>query len=359
MIEFNLMQIFDDLPFPAVIYLVVDDGADFIFEHVNKESRNVDGIDLDLVIGKKITECFPGVEEFGLLKTMHDAFHSGKREHLPTTLYQDEKLSGYRENWVFRLDDKRVMAIYQDRDDYIKIYESLEEQKTIALQSAQLASVGEMSASISHEIRNPLTIITGRLRILLRKLPEYNKEDIYNELEKMKLDTKKIATIMNSVLNLSRGFHEESKEETTAEEIVNNCLPYIENFVEKYQVSLSTSTSISIGTSFECIPIQVQQVVTNLLRNAIEHVYDMEEAWVHLETFIKDGEIHFMVTDSGPAIPDEIKGKIGTKLFTTKGKKGTGLGVFLSRKIAQEHGGSLTIDNINNHPCFDFHFPIV
>lgn len=358
MFKFDLLKIFNDLPHPAVIYKAVDDGDDFLFVEVNLESQATDGIDLDKVIGKRLTECFPGVREFGLLDVLKTTYLTGQRGHLPTKMYQDNKLTGHRENWVYKLDDDHVIALYHDRDDYIRIYNSLEEQKTIALESAHMAQIGEISASISHEIRNPLNLISGRIQLLLMQLESLSKDEIKMFLSKMHEETKEITTITSSVLDLSRGSHSTNKVEIEPIEIVNKSLPYFSKKLKKFKVDLKIESLINDEIKLNCIPIQIQQILTNLISNSLESVASINSPWISLIIKENNGFLQFIISDSGDEIPQELLTKIGTKLFTTKGNQGTGLGLYLSKKIAQEHGGELRVSNKNSHPCFELSLPL-
>ena len=90
-------------------------------------------------------------------------------------------------------------------------------------------------------------------------------------------------------------------------------------------------------------PVQIQQVLINLIRNGIEAVRGRDERWIRIAAHIEDGRLLFEVEDSGPGIPKE-KVRDLFKAFSTSKKQGLGLGLAISRSIAQNHGGDLLVE---------------
>jgi C4-dicarboxylate-specific signal transduction histidine kinase len=109
-----------------------------------------------------------------------------------------------------------------------------------------------------------------------------------------------------------------------------------------------------------CREVQIEQVLLNLLQNALDAVTEQAgEKWVHLAAVVRDGAVEFSVTDSGPGIPLQLRTRIMEPFFTTKDVgKGTGLGLSLSRRIVEDHGSKLELREENGHPCFSFRLPI-
>src|SRR4029077_10772522 len=90
---------------------------------------------------------------------------------------------------------------------------------------------------------------------------------------------------------------------------------------------------------------QVTQVLLNLLSNAYDAVENQDERWVRIAVDIHDDEVQIGVLDSGPGVPDDIAARIMEPFYTTKEiGRGTGLGLSLSKGIAEAHGGRLELD---------------
>ncbi len=107
-------QLIDTIPGGIAVFEAVDDGRDFIFLDVNRAVEVIEGAGRDTMLGRRVTEIFPGIEEFGLLEVLRRVWDTGRPEHLAPAFYQDPRRSGWREYYVYRLPDGEIMAIYND-----------------------------------------------------------------------------------------------------------------------------------------------------------------------------------------------------------------------------------------------------
>ena len=112
--EQRFRQMFESMSSGVVAYEAVDDGEDFVFTDVNTASERIEGIGREQMIGKRVTEVFPGIREMGLLTVFRRVWQTGNAEHFPLSLYQDGRISSWRENFVYRLPSGEVVAIYED-----------------------------------------------------------------------------------------------------------------------------------------------------------------------------------------------------------------------------------------------------
>lgn len=96
------------------IYAAEDDGEDFIFLDFNRAAELSDKFKREDVIGKRLTDSFPGIREFGLLAVLQRVWKTGQPEHFPATFYHDDHISGWRDNYVYRLPSGEVVAIYDN-----------------------------------------------------------------------------------------------------------------------------------------------------------------------------------------------------------------------------------------------------
>ncbi len=113
----------------VAVYEAVDDGADFVFKDFNRAGERIDDIRRGDVVGRRLTEVFPGVEEFGLLEVLRRVWRTGESERFPLEFYEDDRTQGWRDNYVFKLPDGEVVAVY---DDLTK-----EKQQEIALRESE------------------------------------------------------------------------------------------------------------------------------------------------------------------------------------------------------------------------------
>ncbi|REE28868.1 PAS domain S-box-containing protein [Methanothermobacter defluvii] len=129
--EERYRELFENINTCVAVYEAVDDGEDFIFTDFNRAAEETEMIKREEVLGKRVTEVFPGVEEFGLLDVLRRVYRTGNPEHYPLTQYQDERISGWRENFVYRLPSGEVVAVYEDRTKEKQLQEELEEKEKL------------------------------------------------------------------------------------------------------------------------------------------------------------------------------------------------------------------------------------
>ena len=112
--EARYRELFDHMSSGVAVYEAVDDGNDFIFKDFNKSGQRIDNMGKEEFMGKRVTEVFPGVKDFGLFEVFVRVWKTGQPEHYPVTLYKDERVSGWRENYVYRLASGEIVAVYDD-----------------------------------------------------------------------------------------------------------------------------------------------------------------------------------------------------------------------------------------------------
>lgn len=108
-------QLLDHLDSGVAIYQAAGEGEDFVFLDFNPAAERIDRISRAEVIGRRVTEVFPGVREFGLLGVLRRVWLTGAAERHPVSHYRDGRIDGWRDNQVFRLPGGEVVAVYEDR----------------------------------------------------------------------------------------------------------------------------------------------------------------------------------------------------------------------------------------------------
>lgn len=107
-------SLFHNSPSAIAVYQAVDEGEDFIFTDFNLTAQKSDQIERDKVLGKRITELFPSAEELGFLDHFREVWKTGKTKNMGVTQYKDDRIEGWRENIIYRLNTGEVVAIYND-----------------------------------------------------------------------------------------------------------------------------------------------------------------------------------------------------------------------------------------------------
>jgi len=112
--ETRFRQLFDSMLSGVAMYDVRDNGKSFFFKDINHSAERLDKVLKKNVVGKKVEDVFPGVVDFGLLKIFFKVWKTGEPVNFPIKEYNDERISGWRDNYIFKLTTGEVVAIYND-----------------------------------------------------------------------------------------------------------------------------------------------------------------------------------------------------------------------------------------------------
>jgi len=110
----ELQELFNNITCAVAIYQAVDDGRDFILADFNQTAEQIENVKKEDILGKSITEVFPGVKEFGLFDVLQQVWKTGQPQHLPVSLYRDDRISGWRENYIYKSSSGHVVAVYNN-----------------------------------------------------------------------------------------------------------------------------------------------------------------------------------------------------------------------------------------------------
>ena len=112
----------------VAVYSACDEGRDFVIRDFNEAAGRLDKVTREQAVGKKVTEVFPGVRDFGLLDVMRRVWETGNSELHPLALYEDGRISGWRESSVYKLPTGEIVAAYQDVSERVRLQKSLSDQ---------------------------------------------------------------------------------------------------------------------------------------------------------------------------------------------------------------------------------------
>jgi len=125
--EERFRNIFDNMGSCAAVYEAVNDGEDFIIRDFNKTAEKKEKVTKEKIVGKSVLKMFPGVKEFGLFDVFRKVWKTGKPAYHPVTLYVDNRISGWKENYVYKLPSGEIIAIYDDVTERKKVEKELED----------------------------------------------------------------------------------------------------------------------------------------------------------------------------------------------------------------------------------------
>ncbi|MCK5036445.1 MAG: PAS domain S-box protein [Candidatus Sabulitectum sp.] len=112
--EQRFHALFDEISDGVAVYEAVDDGSDFVFVDINSAAQKMEGVSSEDIAGHKVTDVFSGVEQFGFLDVLRRVWKTGVSEDHPVSLYEDDKVSYWRKNSVYKLPSGEVVAVYSD-----------------------------------------------------------------------------------------------------------------------------------------------------------------------------------------------------------------------------------------------------
>jgi len=242
---------------------------------------------------------------------------------------------------LFNDDGTRQGLVIMGRDitDKKLMIKELAESQERLRRSEKLSVVGELSASVAHEIRNPLTSLKGFVQLLQM---EDEKHQFYYQI--MLDELNRINHIVGELLLLAKP--QALKVTTVAiQKVLFDVISLLSTEASLYNVQIE-SVFPEEEMLIECEPNQLKQLFINLIKNSIEATQNGGTIWVSIAQF-GDGQLSISIKDNGCGISNERLAKIGEPFYSSK-EKGTGLGLTVSFKIVQAHKGTIHFDSQKN-----------
>ncbi|GAG32105.1 unnamed protein product, partial [marine sediment metagenome] len=112
--ENRFRELFNHISSGVAVYEAKDNGKDFIIRDFNRAAEKIDKVNKEDIIGKSVLKVFPGVKDFGLFKVFQEAYKTGKPQHHPISLYKDQRITGWIENYVYKLPSGEIVAVHDD-----------------------------------------------------------------------------------------------------------------------------------------------------------------------------------------------------------------------------------------------------
>jgi two-component system sensor kinase FixL len=207
----------------------------------------------------------------------------------------------------------------------------------------RMNSLGEMAAILAHELNQPLTAISNYVRgarTLVARL-ELKDDSLLDAVEKAGDQALRAGEIIRRMRGLISRNDIEQRPESLAEMISE--IDFIITLVAR-EANVTVTYNLSEGLDQVLADrIQIQQVVTNLVRNAVEAMRDGPQRKLEISARPQDGDWLICVEDSGPGIAKEMEDRLFTPLASSK-EKGMGLGLSISKTIVENHKGALWVE---------------
>ncbi len=364
-----------------------DDDRTLTMIAANPASEKLTGVPVTEVIGKTLDENFPGLREKGIPQKYAEVVRTQNPIEIENIYYGDNRVveAAYSvkafplPNMQVGVSFENIMGRKKMENELIsknreleKTLEKINEINTQLILSEKMASLGEITAGVAHEIKNPLNFITGNIEPLKRDVA-----DIFEILEKYEglvtdLQLKKVLEgieniksemdfdlLFNEIQKLMEGISDGANR---MREIVKSLGSFtrkgddsfvthnIHQGIESTLILLGNKTKdrITIHKEFgqisdiECQPEKLNQVFMNLLSNAIQAIEGKGDIYIKTGS---DGEnLSITIRDTGLGMSKDVQKRIFEPFFTTKELgKGTGLGLSISFTIIEQHGGTIIV----------------
>ncbi len=227
-------------------------------------------------------------------------------------------------------------AFFQDLRDL----KQLEKEK---LESERLAAVGQTVAQLAHGIKNILTGLSGGMYAIKSGINSGSEQRLTKGWDMLDRNVDRMTVLVRGFLNYSKK-RVLKVEAVTPKEIAGDIFSLYEAAAEKEGIHLLFEAQEDIS-KVNMDPAGIHTCLANLVSNAIDACKDSskDNCTVSLRLKEKSDSIVFEVEDTGSGMTPETKNKVFTNFFTTKGLGGTGLGLLVTRKIVQEHGGKIDV----------------
>jgi signal transduction histidine kinase len=218
-----------------------------------------------------------------------------------------------------------------------KVYRELQDSFEQLKRADRLSAIGHLSASLAHEIRNPLASIEGSTDIL--EQPHISDEMRKEFLGVIRKESRRLNRLLTNLLDFARPRKPELQLVDPAR-LIESVTSLVAPTAERSGITLERRVPSST-TLVQCDPEQLKQVVLNLTINAIQAMAGGGK--IELSVTASDGSVRISVRDEGPGIPAQDLEKIFDPFFTTK-ESGTGLGLSVAHQIVTQHGGAITAE---------------
>nr|WP_285892371.1 ATP-binding protein [Vibrio intestinalis] len=235
---------------------------------------------------------------------------------------------------------ERTAELHAEINERIKTEQALRQTQDELVQAAKLAVLGQMSASISHELNNPLAAILSFADNGRRYLVKGKHDTVDDNLARISALTDRMAKISEQLKSFARKSDASETQVVMLTPLIIAARDLIAPQLKSNQIQLTMSLDEQ-PVQVDVNPIQFEQVIINLLTNAIQAMDDQPERAIQIHSQIEASQVKIHIDDNGEGLSMQQQNKLFEPFYTTK-KNGLGLGLSISQQIMQAMGGSLS-----------------
>lgn len=354
--EERFRTIIESTPMGVHMY-ELDDAGELRFTGANPAAELVLGLDHRPLLGKTVEEAFPGIAGTELPARYRLAAEQGVPFQVEQVVYKDERIGGAFDVHAFQAGPGRMVAMFNDvterrrTEQELSLYrsqlEELVEARTRELRQAQdelvrkerLATLGQVTATVSHELRNPLSTIRTAVFSVADALERGRPGPVKRALALAERNVVRCDRIIDELLDFTRG------RDPTPEPLELG--PWLTELLDELPLPPHVTVRAEIAPDLRCVADaeRLRRAVVNVVNNAAQAVEPDahgDDAVVTVSAGASGGRVELRVADRGPGIPAHILERVFEPLFSTKGF-GVGLGLPIVRNIMHQHRGDVAI----------------
>ena len=340
--EARYRAMFENISNGVAVYKSVNSGEDFIFVDFNKAGEEMEKVKRGELIGKSVLDVFPGVKDFGLFEVFKRVWETGKPEDHPISIYKDKRISGWRENYVYKLPSEEIVAVYSDETERMQA----QEEREILIQELEVknAELERFTYTVSHDLKSPLITIKGFVGMIEKDAESGNTERMIGDIARISDAAGKMQRLLDELLELSRiGRVANPSEEVLLGDLATEAVDAIAERLKESGIRVSVDHQLPVVYVDR---LRFREVLDNLLNNAVKSLGEQSDPHIEIGKRNDDGERVFYVRDNGIGIDPRYHEKIfGLFDKLDQETEGTGIGLAIVKRIIEIHGGRIWVES--------------
>jgi len=352
--------LFDHMLSGIALHEVILDAAgkpvDYRFLSVNSAFEKLTGLRADEILGRTVLEVMPGIEPSWIARYGQVA-----------TTGEPTRFEGFAQTLNRYFD---VRAYCPRRGQFVVVFHDITEQKLAQqradqrqaelLHMSRLSTLGEMASGFAHELNQPLSAIMSFASACLRSAQRspFDSEKLATNLERIVAQSNRAGDIIRRIRTFAQR-RPPQLQAVNLNECIREVLDLLQSSLHYAGVTTVQDLSDDLPTVF-ADPVQLEQVLVNLIRNAIEAMQEVDppQRRLTVRTFRPSEDlVAATVSDTGPGMDAQTMSRAFEPFYTTK-NNGLGIGLSISRSIVESHRGHLSVASEPNHGCeFTFTLP--